>query len=131
MKRFLLLLLLITPVWAALPPLSPDTQRARADVIVVGQIEKVETREVDLGEGSQNKVYELDVLVTKTEKGKVTGDHVMATCWTPLKRPTGWVGPQGQNQIPSKGAKVRLYLRDAGEGAYELLEPNGWEPLTP
>ena len=51
MKRFLLLLLLITPVWAALPPLSPDTQRARADVIVVGQIEKVENNLDSNGRG--------------------------------------------------------------------------------
>lgn len=128
MKRLLLLLLLIVPVWAAIAPLSPEDLQATADVIVVGQVEKIERRVVDLDCG-KNSVYELDVLVRKVEKGKVTGDYLLATCWQPDERPEGWAGHQGQNDIPSQGSEIRLFLRDAGEGAFEILEPNGWESL--
>ena len=126
MRYFLLLLLLMLPVWAAVPPLSSEERTEDADLIVVGLVEKIETRAVELDYG-KNTVYELDVLVRKVEKGKMTGQRLLVTCWQPLERPAGWAGPQGQNEIPSQDAVIRLYLRDAGEGAYEILEPNGWE----
>jgi hypothetical protein len=119
-------MVLMLPVWAAIPPLSPAELKERADVIVVGRVKALDTRVVDFDDG-KNKVFEVDVQVVRVEKGKIIGDLVLATCWKPLERPPGWVGHQGQNEIPPKGGFVRLYLRDAGEGAYEILEPNGWE----
>lgn len=129
MKRLLLSLLLIVPVWAAIPPMSPEDLQSTADVVLVATVEKVTTRSVELAPDTHNTVYEIDLKVEKVEKGKITGKAVLATCWQPEMRPQGWAGPQGQNEIPTAKARGRFYLRDAGEGAYEILEPNGWSSL--
>ena len=129
MKRFLLSLLLVLPVWAALPPQSPEDLKAEADLVVTATVTDVSKRSVELEAGYTNTVYEVDLKVDKVEKGKMTGSALLVTCWTPENRPEGWVGPQGQNEIPKSKERGRFYLRDVGEGAYEILEPNGWSAL--
>jgi hypothetical protein len=51
-----------------------------------------------------------------------------ARAWTPAKRPAGWLGHQGQNYIPERGERVRLYVSPEKDAGLTLLEPNGCEP---
>lgn len=126
MKRLLLLLVMILPAWAAIPPMSPEDLQSTADVVVLATVENVSHRTVEMEPAYLNTVYEIDLKVEKVEKGKITGTTLLVTCWQPEERPHGWVGPQGQNEIPTAKVKGRFFLRDVGEGAYEILEPNGW-----
>jgi hypothetical protein len=120
----------------AVPPLSEGELRGQSQVVVVGKISKLEVSEVDEGHQFINKVYKVTVLVEKVEKGYVKKPEdsgsfqVVATTWQPEHRPRGWVGPQGQNQTPVEGQKVRAYLKKNVEGQLEFLLPNGLEVLA-
>lgn len=131
MRRLLAILLctLSMAAWAALPPLSDDDRQEEADHILVGQVHNVSAKEVDVEDGT-NLVYTLNFRVDGREKGSLRpGLTLSITCKQTGKRPRGWAGPQGQNEIPREGQKVRVFVRETPEGTFKLLEPNGWEAL--
>ncbi|HSI32305.1 MAG: hypothetical protein ACAI43_03485 [Phycisphaerae bacterium] len=119
------------PVLAAIPPQRPDDLQKNATHIVAGKVVAVYATEVPLDrEGMTNRLYAIEVTVTKAEKGEglAEGKVVFAKCWTPAKRPRGWAGGQGQNKVPAAGETGKLYLAQQADGTYTVLSPNGWAP---
>lgn len=115
---------------AALPPRSADDLRQTADTIVVGVVEALakldEPRERDFA----NTNYTLGIRVESAEKGEPDA-FLLARGWVILARPQGWAGPAGVHALPSlqRGQHLRLFLKATGTGDYEILQPNGIEPL--
>lgn len=127
--KYFVLFLLVLPVLAALPPLSPEELEARAAHVVLGKVVGTNSQIVPVKSGL-NKVYKLQFVVETVEKGDLSKEKTLEVyCKKTHQRPHGWAGPQGQNSIPKEDEKVRLYLRRSQEGRFELLEPNGWEPV--
>jgi hypothetical protein len=124
-----LLLAAIAPVWAALPPLSPQELKSQADHILIGQVNNVTSKEVEV-EGGIDRVYRLNFRVDDSIKGTLrSGLTLRIECRQTAERPDGWAGPQGQNEIPAEDQKIRVYVRETPDGVFELLEPNGWAPI--
>lgn len=126
-----LVLLTIGLLSAAIPPLPEKALREGADVIVTGVITKVEHQDKANDDPEYvNRHYTITIRIEKTEKGKVTGESLVAHTWQTWKRPSGWAGPQGQNVTPNENAKVRAFLqREAGTETFTLMLPNGLEPI--
>jgi len=132
MKRFLifgLLLAVVLPAWAALGPLTPEELHERADHVLLGQVNNVSCKEVEV-DGGLDRVYRLNFRVDERIKGSLrSGLTLPIQCRQTAERPAGWTGRQGQNEIPAEDQKVRVFVRETPEGIYELLEPNGWQAL--
>ena len=113
---------------AALPRKSLEELKAQATHVVVGRVEAVYSTERASGAGSADRHYVVELTVTAVEKGEGPreGRVVYAKCWQPAKRPAGWTGGQGQDEVPAAGKVGRLYLAEAKDGTYSLLTPNGW-----
>ena len=113
--------------WAALPPLSPEEQRAGAEHVLVGQVNNVRSRSVEVANGT-DRLFDLNFRVDDREKGTFrAGLTLTLKCRQTESRPQGWAGPQGQNEIPAEGSRIRVFVRESPGGELQLLEPNGWE----
>jgi hypothetical protein len=115
---------------AAVAPLSDNDRAANAHVVVVGRVAKVDHKEVPVADGT-NIEYTATITVEKWEKQLISGNEKTVTVhfWQVGKRPAGWTGPQGQNSVLAVKAHVRVFARNSPSGQYELLEPNGWDPV--
>ena len=115
--------------WAALPPISKDDLNRQATHILIGDVRAVYTTKKAGERGFTDRLYCIEVVPTALEKGEglKEGRVIYARAWTPAKRPTGWLGGQGQNVIPEAGKRVRMHLAQAKDGGLDLLEPNGLE----
>jgi len=124
-------LLVSAGVVAAVPPLSPEELKASASNIVIGEVRNVYVTERTLRKEFTDRLYVLEVLPKEVVKGKAlsSGRLIYARTWRPSSRPPGWAGPQGQNEIPERGKRVRLYLARDKEGGWDVLTPNGVEQL--
>lgn len=131
MKRYLLffLLTLAAPAWAALPPLSPEELSRSAEVVIEGEVVEVQSERVEVRNG-EDLHYTVVLRVSKWVKGgSLKSETLSVFCRRTAKRPEGWVGPSGQNNVPSKGDRGVFYLRLPASGIPRLLEPNGWNQL--
>lgn len=130
LTRLIPVALLSLASWAALPPLSPEGQRAGAHHILLGQVSSVRSRSAKVANGT-DRLFDLNFRVDEREKGAFrAGMTLTLKCRQTEHRPYGWAGPQGQNEIPAEGSQIRVFVRETPAGELELLEPNGWEPLT-
>ncbi len=132
--RLIVLLLLSTAslCQAALPPRSGADLRRDARVVAVGVVENVATAEERRANGFIDKIYRLRIRVETAEKGAPPAT-LTARGWNILSRPPGWVGPAGVYGLGeiSAGQRVRVYLKSGhSHSEYDLLEPNGIEPLA-
>ncbi len=133
----LTLALLASDVLAAIPPLSDADLQQNADTIVKGAVTRIRTRQISDEPGFTDTDYYIDLQTTEVIKGNVqVGQKITVKGWQPKDRPDGWVGPQGQNEIPAAGDKVEVFCsgtidfafrRQGGgsETAHRLLDPNG------
>lgn len=132
MKRFLSLVALFflaLPALAALGPRPIEELVEHSDHVWVGTVGKVKT-EVLRSKNGTDYLYQWSFPIEKIEKGSFeTGTVVTVECRQAGKRPRGWAGPQGQNDVPSEGIKARLYVKES-KGKFRLLEPNGWELIV-
>ncbi len=121
-------LLACVPAWAAIPPLSEQDREVRATEIVEGTVLNVKRREIPVKAGT-NWDYDLNFRVEKAIKGSLrSGLLIPVKLRQTGKRPEGWAGGQGQNEIPSEDQRVRFFLHN-DQGRFEALEPNGWEAI--
>lgn len=131
MKRliFWLILLLLAPALAELPPLDESERLSKADLVVLAEVVESQSKRERVHLGT-NQVYTLELKVKKTEKGEFRGKALEARCWSAERRPEGWTGPGGQYQVPKLASKGRFYLRRDTRGVYHLLLPNGWDKVS-
>lgn len=133
LMRFLVLVG-IHQVWRmALPPKDKMALRVAASRIIVGKVQAVFSREVDVENGTDTEY----VALLATEKDETTRQDVDKTL-PPLmyvhfrqagKRPRGWTGDVGQSSPLGEGEHVRVYLKAGLYQKWQLLEPNGWEEV--
>jgi hypothetical protein len=133
MKQWTFLCLLLLGVglaWAALPPLSDEERTQQSSHIVEGTVVNVSSTEVAVS-GGVDREYRLNVRVNNQLKGTLPANQAISVVLRQTaRRPAGWTGPQGQNEIPVQGQSVRFFLQ-AQQKDYRALEPNGWQPLDP
>jgi len=137
LKSVLALSILVsaTASYAALPPLSKSKQESYASHLIEGQVLSIEDKLVfSRGDDPdfQNRIYKARVKVTKfvrvQEYVEQTEDEITVHYWRMAKRPRGWGGPTGQNQLLEVGQTSRFYLTKSASGTsdYHLIDPNGW-----
>ncbi len=126
-RIFLLVLTLTLIASAALPPLSDEERFNQSTDIVVGEVRAVKSKEEKVKQGTDWN-YTAEVVVQSIVKGPIKpGDVIKVQFDKTGKRPMGWAGPQGQNEVLKEGTRARLYMtKDIGY--YRLLVPNGWTP---
>ena len=134
------------PACAALPPLSDDSLEQESQYIVIGTVIDVIKQEVFLDLGSDyhytasikveevtensEAIFSFGKEIQATLKPPAVGQEIKVNYWQIGKRPSGLVGPIGQNSSLYVGAKAKLYLNQDYEGNFSLLEPNGWMLLN-
>lgn len=140
-------LFVATPAQAALPPLGDSELKRDATYIVVGKVKSISQSEVPIDGGTNIKFVAL-VEVIGVEKGLLQstdptevitqppgtptpGDTIEVNYWQAGERPLGWTGPGGQYYRLALDTQVRLFLERDREGSLDLLEPNGWESISP
>ncbi len=115
MKPFLSLLLLFCLAriaWGALPPLTQQELDEGSTDIVVATVLNVKTGIQEVP-GGDDRVYELSIRVEEVRKGTLRAGLTLPVIARQTgRRPEGWAGPQGQNEIPGEKSNVRLYLRE-------------------
>jgi hypothetical protein len=117
---------------AELPPLSPQEQRDRAEVVVAGTVKSVKRLpSKSTRPGFKDNVVEARVAVSKVLKGPGVrpGKEIQVRYWQAAERPARWAGPGGQHGDLKRGARVTLFLRREADKRLHLLNPNGWEPI--
>jgi len=125
---------LVAPaLFAALPPQRQEQLKENATHIITGEVGAVERNTRLRSPTMADYVYTIQITLAGVEKGEgiAAKQMVKVQTWEPSLRPRGWVGPQGQNDIPRTGQQVRAYLSRTAEGAFDLLTPNGWELMKP
>lgn len=121
---------------AALPPISPQNLKRLSDYIVIGQVTRIESREVALKFGPNDQYsgtniqYKAIVKVQRLESKKDPGRTIEVHYWTVGKRPSGMAGAQGQNLQLKKQMTAKFFIRKDKQGKLHLLEPNGWQPIN-
>jgi hypothetical protein len=129
----------ISPVSAALPPLSKDRLLKDSSHIIVTKVRDISKVKVQTGVGENftNYNYSATVEVLKIDKSPQSksspplsaGKVIQVQYWQAEERPAGWVGPGGQRPGLKVGTKVRLFLKQDAQGKLNLLDPNGSELL--
>lgn len=124
---------------AEVPPRKVEDLKETADLIIIGKVRgNKRVRSTD-GEGVVTRHYLVTVQVTATEKGRVTapGNQVITRGYQVLKTPTNWAGPSGHYttdkekrlSVLRNGSRVRMYLTKRPDNTYDIIRPNGFEPL--
>jgi hypothetical protein len=131
MTRILLILgfffLAAAPAMAALPPLDDAQRQAESNVVVRGEIVRIESRKKRIRWGYSNREMILSVKISECTKGGLeVGTVVFLQCWAADDRPDGWVGDGGQRPTPREGDKGLFYAEER-DGKLHLLHPNGWD----
>lgn len=116
---------------AALPPMSDEEKQESSDSIIVGRVISVRSWTDRPEPGYVDTKYKIVVQVDRVEKGDwpKAGQQITLTEFQARSRPKMWGGPLGQMSIPNQGNRVRVYIRDDGQGGHETLEPNGIDTL--
>ena len=124
---------------AELPTQKLEDLKKDADLIVVGKVRNMKRSRSATREGIVTRHYYITVNVSETEKGALADGktQLVARGHTVIKRPPGNVGGSGHFTTESRkrlsvlrsGSRVRMYLSKRPDGTYDILPPNGFEPL--
>jgi len=117
------------PVFAVLPPMSPEQKAASAEAIITG---KVSTAYIEIDGAAAHSVYRirLQASIDEVEKGKgllKPSDTITIQCWRLRASQAGWAGPSGHHDIPGEGSTFRASMTQNDDGVWEPLAPNGFE----
>lgn len=137
-RRLLPPLLAVTccfhPLFAALPPLTPEEREVRATLIITGEV--VGSRLMTLRKPASTVTFvRLAATVESVEKGE---DSVPKNRILDIRcRRIGLEDadePQGHRDIPAEGSRFKMWLRknpdSPDDPQWEPLEPNGIELLN-
>ncbi len=124
---------------AELPTRKLEDLQKDAELIIVGKVRNMKRSRSSTQEGIVTRHYYITVNVSETEKGTIADGktQVIARGHTVIKRPLGNVGASGhfttedrkRLSVLRSGSKVRMYLTKRTDGTYDILRPNGFEPL--
>jgi len=124
---------------AELPTRKLEDLKKDAELIIVGKVRTTKRSRSSTREGIVTRHYYITVNVSETEKGNLAdgGSQIIARGHTVIKRPVGNVGSSGhftaedgkRLSVLRSGSKVRMYLTKRTDGTYDILRPNGFEPL--
>jgi len=127
------------PTQAEVPPRKLEDLKKDADLIIVGKVRNSKRSRSTTQQGIVSRNYYITVNVTETEKGGLADGktQLIARGYTVTKRPPGNVGASGHYTTEKRqrlsvlrsGSKVRMYLTKRPDGTYDILRPNGFEPL--
>lgn len=106
----------------------------RAELVVTGRISHLHNDgQEQLKRPSDGQLlavlqnYRAVIEVATVEKGQAgQGDTLEVAFYQTVEGPPG---PQGQNDLPAAGQRVRVFAVKEGSGRLALLQPNGWEAL--
>lgn len=124
---------------AELPTQKLEDLKKNADLVIVGKVRNSKRSRSTTREGFVTRHYYITVNVSETEKGAVADGktQLIARGHTVIKRPPGNIGGSGhfttekqqRLSVLRSGSKVRMYLTKRPDGTYDILPPNGFEPL--
>ena len=124
---------------AELPTRKLEDLKKDAELIVVGKVRSIKRSRSVTGERIVSRHYYITINVSETEKGTIADGktQVIARGHTVIKRPAGNIGGSGHFTTENRkrlsvlrsGSKVRMYLTKRPDGTYDILAPNGFEPL--
>jgi hypothetical protein len=121
-----------TPAPGEVPLLRPDELKDFSTHIVTGEVRRIYTDVENDGHYERtNGVAEVAVTGLEKGDGLKAGGLVYARFWG--KR---WVGEgepppdaYGHHDVPAKGKRVRIFLERSKDGGYDVLLPNGFNPI--
>ena len=120
--------LLAAATLAEVPNQSRSQLEKRSTHIVVGRANHVYTSESE-GERKIETVGVVELLIDRVEKGEglKAGQVVYGRFWKARLKPGAPPEPSsnGHRGLPQKGDVVRMYLRKADDGGYDVAFPNG------
>ena len=126
-------------VQAEVPPRKLEDLKKDANLIIVGKLRNSKRSRSSDQQGIVSRNYYITVNVTETEKGALADGktQLIARGHTVIKRPPGNIGGSGhfttekrqRLSVLRSGSKVRMYLTKRPDGTYDILQPNGFEPL--
>jgi hypothetical protein len=135
--------LLVTPVRAEKPQMSPEELRETATDVVTGKVVAIYARAETSGDWKYTR-YVAEIRVDECEKGDgiKKGSLVYARYWTRGWSGKGQVPPStsGHRNLPSDGEVVRVYMArnaydgfgsDNNDGGFNVIGANGFEKLKP
>ena len=124
---------------AEVPPRKLEDLKKTADLIIVGKVRGIKRVRREDGQGVVTRDYLITVNVTETEKGTVTTrkNQIVTRGYTVITRPAGNVGASGHYttdkmqrlSVLKNGSRVRMYLTKRPDTTYDIIRPNGFEPL--
>ncbi len=128
-KSLWMVILFSSAALALLGPMSDKERTEKASLIARGEITSSNMTVQTLSDGT-NAIYIVNMKVDSLEKGQgiSKGDTLIFQYWKADKRPEGWVGDFGQNQILKVGDQVTVYLKlNEKAEMMSLLTPNGFD----
>ena len=124
---------------AEVPPRTLEDLQKEADVIVTGKVRRIKRSRSTDSAKTVRRHYTITVNVNRVEKGSAIANdrQVVAHGYQVIGSILGWAGATGQYRGPNKqrlsvlrfGSPVRLYLKAKRDGTYDIVLPNGFEPL--
>ena len=131
---------LYSPATQAEVPLRNSAQLVKdAELTINGKVRNIKRRRSANGEGTVYRNYAITVNVNETEKGTIAENKksIVVRGYTVIKQARGVIGGSGHFRTQDRqrlsvlrsGSRVRLYLTAKEDGTYDILLPNGFEPL--
>jgi hypothetical protein len=109
----------------AIAPLPREQLEARSDYIFTGEVRSAGAdAPLDtsaMGDDPDDAVAVLTIEIDGVERSALG---------SPSGRFDVQYRPGHQHNQPKVGVRVRVFVAIKGDGTAELLEPNGWEPLS-
>ena len=113
---------------AAIPDQKSEDLQALATHVCKGRITKIYST-VDRSTPSWEYTYKLaEIQVERMEKGRHDGRLIYVRFWhrRPLDNAAATPGFNGHRDTPRHGASVLVYMREAKDGGYDVIPPNGF-----
>jgi hypothetical protein len=131
---FYLGLFLSAQAFGQIPPLSQEIREEISSSIVSGSLMSIKKEVVALGGVFSDTVFTAIMRideVSKSSRGLKRNDYITFTYKRINTRPADWCCSIGQAKLPQVGSSITAYLDMDDQGKFSLLEPNGFDVLTP
>ena len=116
---------------AEVPDLSPEKLDLMATHIFSGKIARIYSS-VELSTDWETTYSVAELQVSKVEKGKYLAKLLYVRFWRRRWKGKGEApdGAYGHRDIPAQGSTVRVFTKEAEDGGYDVVSPNGFELIS-